>query len=121
MLFPKKYFLFPVFMVLTSLNILAQIDPVRIDIVRDRWGVPHFFAPTDAGVAYGLAWAHSEDDFKTIQQGFLAGKSMLGLYNGKKGATIDYIVYLLRCRRIVEERYDQDISQLELKGPAPCR
>ena len=97
-------------MVLTSLNILAQIDPVRIDIVRDRWGVPHIFAPTDAGVAYGLAWAHSEDDFKTIQQGFLAGKSMLGLYNGKKGATIDYIVYLLRCRRIVEERYDQDIS-----------
>ena len=25
------------------------------------------FAQTDAEVAYGLAWAHAEDDFETIQ------------------------------------------------------
>lgn len=87
-----------------------SVDPAKIDIVRDAFGVPHIFAPTDAGVAYGLAWAHAEDDFATIQQGFLAGKSMLGRYSGKEGATIDYVVHLLKCRKIVEEHYDADIS-----------
>ena len=46
---------------------LGQIDASKIDIVRDEYGVPHVFAATDAEVAYGLAYAHSEDDFKTIQ------------------------------------------------------
>ena len=39
----------------------------KITIARDSYGVPHIFAPTDPEVAYGLAWAHAEDDFKTIQ------------------------------------------------------
>ena len=86
------------------------IDPIKIDIVRDKWGVPHIFAPTDPGVAYGLAWAHAEDDFETIQKGFMAGKNMLGQFSGKEGATIDYIVHFLRCRKIVDERYEKEIS-----------
>ena len=77
----------------------TKIDPASIDIVRDSFGVPHIFAKTDAQVAYGLAYAHAEDDFKTIQLGFLSGKSMLGLYKGKAGAQIDYIAYLLRCQQ----------------------
>ncbi|MBS1556382.1 MAG: acylase [Bacteroidetes bacterium] len=94
-----------------SVAVQSQIiDPVKIDIVRDKWGVPHIFAPTDAGVAYGLAWAHAEDDFETIQKGFMAGKSMLGEISGKEGATIDYIVHFLRCREIVDSRYDTDLS-----------
>ena len=39
----------------------------KITIARDSYGIPHIFAPTDPEVAYGLAYAHSEDDFKTIQ------------------------------------------------------
>ncbi len=87
-----------------------KIDPVSIDIVRDSFGEPHIFANTDAAVAYGLAYAHAEDDFKTIQLGFLSGKSMLGIYKGKAGATIDYIAYLLRCQQTVNEKYESDIS-----------
>jgi acyl-homoserine-lactone acylase len=98
-----------------ALPALGQIDPSKIDIVRDKWGVPHIFSKTDADVAYGLAWAHAEDDFNTIQQGFLAGKTMLGLYSGKQGATIDYVVQFLKCRRLVNERYEKDIS-LQYKG-----
>ena len=84
----------------------SSIKPESIDIVRDRWGVPHIFSPKDAGVAYGLAWAHAEDDFKTIQQGFLAGKAMLGQYSGKSGATVDYIIQFLHCRELVDARYE---------------
>ncbi len=105
-----KRFLFLILSFVFVSSFGQSVDPSKVDIVRDRWGVPHIFAPTDAGVAYGLAWAHAEDDFATIQKGFLAGKSMLGRYAGKEGATVDYIVHLLQCRRIVEERYDTDVS-----------
>lgn len=86
------------------------IDPAAIDIVRDQYGVPHIFARTDREVAYGLAWAHAEDDFETIQKAFLASRAMLGQHAGKEGATIDYIVQLLRLRWLVDTRYQQDIS-----------
>ena len=86
------------------------INPANIDIVRDSFGVPHIFANTDAEVAYGLAYAQAEDDFKTMQLGFLSGKSMLGLYKGKAGAKIDYIAYLLHCQQTVKEKYATDIS-----------
>jgi acyl-homoserine-lactone acylase len=88
----------------------SDIDPTRIQIVRDVYGVPHIFAETDAEVAYGLAWAHAEDDFATIQKSFLASRSMLGEHNGRHGATIDYIVHLLRVRELVQDKYESDIS-----------
>lgn len=88
----------------------AQIDPAKIDIIRDKYGVPHIFGKTDPEVAYGLAWAHAEDDFETIQQSLMAGKAMLAQYQGKKGASIDYIVHLLRIPELVEERYETDLA-----------
>jgi acyl-homoserine-lactone acylase len=88
----------------------AQFDVSKIDIVRDKWGVPHIFANTDAEVAYGLAYAHAEDDFETIQTSFLAGKTMLGRLKGKDGAPIDYVVHLLRIPELVNAKYETDIS-----------
>ena len=68
-----------------SSTLLAQINPNDITIVRDGYGVPHIYAATDAEVAYGLAWAHAEDDF-FIQLAYLAGSCLLSRYNGKAGA-----------------------------------
>ncbi len=95
---------------LFSISLFAQFQSEKIDIVRDKYGVPHIFAKTDPEVAYGLAWAQAEDDFTTIQQSLLAGKGMLAAYQGKKGATIDYIVHLLRIPELVEEKYESDLS-----------
>lgn len=81
----------------------AQINPTAVTIVRDEWGVPHIFAKTDPEVAYGLAYAHAEDDFKTIQFTLLAGKQLLGRYLGKNGAAVDYAVALIRARKTVQE------------------
>ncbi|MHC4518799.1 MAG: penicillin acylase family protein, partial [Planctomycetota bacterium] len=33
----------------------------RIELLRDRWGVPHIFADTDAGAMYGLGYATAQD------------------------------------------------------------
>jgi len=93
-----------------ALKTQAQINPAKIDIIRDKYGVPHIFGKTDPEVAYGLAWAHAEDDFTTIQQSLLAGKAMLAQYQGKKGASIDYIVHLLRIPKLVEELYESDLA-----------
>ncbi|KPM48452.1 penicillin acylase family protein [Jiulongibacter sediminis] len=95
---------FPVFFLLISFFSEAQIQPDQVTIARDEWGVPHIFAKTDPEVAYGLAWAHSEDDFKTIQQTALAGKGMLGRHLGKGGAPIDYVVGLLKTKETAEEK-----------------
>jgi len=88
---------------LAALHLSAQVDPSQVEIIRDHYGVPHIYAPTDAGVSYGLAWAHSEDDFGTIQLTLLAAKNMLGRHLGKGGAAADYVSYLLRCKEVVKE------------------
>jgi acyl-homoserine-lactone acylase len=91
----------------------AQINPANITIARDAYGVPHIFAPTDPEVAYGLAWAHAEDDFETIQQVALVSKGMLGSYLGKEGAKADYAFKLLRCRQLVEEQWSTISPELK--------
>ena len=87
-----------------SFCVLAQPTPDKIEIIRDQYGVPHVYAPTDAGVAYGLAWAHAEDDFETIQLTLLAAKGMLGQHLGKKGAAADYVAKLLRCKQLASDK-----------------
>ena len=83
----------------------TKIDPSHIDIVRDSFGVPHIFAKTDAEVAYGLAWAEAEDDFKSMQEVILPAKGLMGKVQGKSGAAGDYAFALFRCKEITEEKW----------------
>ena len=88
---------------LISLNtLIAQINPKNIEIIRDQYGVPHIFGKTDAEVAYGLAWAHSEDDFKTIQQAYLAGNGLLSKHLGSNGAGADFLSQLIRSDYVID-------------------
>ena len=99
----KKLILFAL-----SINfIFAQINTENIDIVRDNYGVPHIFAKTDAEAAYGLAWAHAEDDFKTIQLAYLAGNSMLSNLLGTEGAPADFISKFIGSKEIVEKKFHE--------------
>lgn len=90
----------------TSSNINVQ----NINIVRDAWGVPHIFTKTDAEAAYGLAWAHAEDNFEQVQQPMLVARGLLGTALGKDGALFDAVAYLLDARSIAEKRYDAAFS-----------
>src|SRR5262249_29500659 len=76
---------------------------------RDTWGVPHVFGRTDPDVAYGLAWAHAEDDFRTIQGALLAARGRLATVLGREGAPNDYMVQLLRIRDVVDAGYERDL------------
>jgi penicillin amidase/acyl-homoserine-lactone acylase len=83
----------------------------NVTIYRDTWGVPHIFGNKDGDTAYGLAYAHAEDDFKTIQDIMLALKGRLALEYGKDAAPNDYMVKLLKIWQVVEDRYSKDISK----------
>ena len=85
-------------------------DTAQVEIARDEFGVPHIFGKTDADVAYGLAWAHAEDDFETIQKTVLAGKALTGRVFGEQGAGIDFFVHLLETREIAREKYEESFS-----------
>ncbi len=82
----------------------------KVTIYRDIWGVPHSFGETDPDAAYGLAFAHAEDDFLTIQNVLLAAKGELARVYGKEGAPNDYMVKLLKVWEVVEEKYERDLS-----------
>ena len=97
---------FILFFSFTFLNFNAQLNPDNIEVVRGEYGTPHIFAKTDKEVAFGLAWAHAEDDFKTIQETFLPSKHMMGRYKGKEGVQLDYIAQLLKSEELVIKEID---------------
>ncbi|MGB0384454.1 MAG: penicillin acylase family protein, partial [Ardenticatenaceae bacterium] len=82
----------------------------EVEILRDAWGVPHIFGKTDADVAFGLAYAHAEDDFLTIQQTAIAARGQLATVYGADAAPNDYMVQLLRIWEVVEANYESQLS-----------
>jgi acyl-homoserine lactone acylase PvdQ len=82
----------------------------RAEIVRDPWGVPHLFGRRDADVAFGLAWAHAEDDVESYEALLPLYRAEQGLDRGRAGAAGDYLVQLLEVREAVEEGYERELS-----------
>ena len=83
----------------------GQVNPEDVEIIRDSYGVPHIYGKTDADTAYGLAWAHAEDDFVTIQKAYLAGNGMLSRWNGKQGVGADFIAQFIQSEHTVDRLY----------------
>jgi acyl-homoserine-lactone acylase len=88
----------------------AQQDAARdVSIRRDTYGVPHILARTDADAAYGLGFAHSEDDFATIEEAVLTSRGKLASLKGKDGVASDTLYQLLEIDRTVAARYRSDL------------
>jgi acyl-homoserine lactone acylase PvdQ len=79
-------------------------------ITRDAYGVPHVHGATDADAAYGLAYAHAEDNFATIQLVVLAARGRLGAHLGEEGARGDFLWHLIDVEGAVEAGYERDLS-----------
>ena len=77
----------------------------RAEIVRDEWGVPHIYGKTDADVAFGVAIAHSEDDFFTLQDVAAMSRGRYSAIAGQDGAQFDYVYHLLDARGTAEREY----------------
>jgi len=77
-----------------------------VEIIRDTWGVPHIFGKTDADTAFGVGYAHAEDDFETIQEVVAATRGDLANYRGAGAAPTDYLIALLDVWGTIDEGYD---------------
>ena len=92
-------------------NSSKSYDKYNVTIYRDIWGVPHIFGDKDEDTAYGLGYAHAEDDFKTIQDVLIAARGNLAEYHGRYVAANDYMVKLLKIWDLVEKNYDNGLSE----------
>lgn len=79
-------------------------------IRRDRWGVPHILGATAADSAYGIGFAHAEDDFPTLQRIYMAVRGRAGELDGTRGAARDYVRALLGVEERVRARYARDLT-----------
>ena len=77
----------------------------RAEIIRDDFGVPHIYGATDADTAFGVAIAHSQDDFFTLQDVVAMARGRYGAIAGEEGAKIDYVYHLLDARGTAEANY----------------
>ena len=76
-----------------------------VTILRDSYGIPHLFGKTDADAAYGLAWAHCEDDWENMEDNVLTARGEMARIHGREFAPFDYMVRLCRVREFVNEGY----------------
>ncbi len=88
---------------------ISEASRYHVRIVRDDFGVPHVFGKRDADVAFGLGFAHSEDDFETIQEVALATRGKLAAVQGRKAAITDYLVNLMDVWGTIDRKYDREI------------
>ena len=106
-----------------ELNISSSNYSARIS--RDNWGVPHIYGKTDADVSFGLAYAHAQDDFETIQDVYLASlgrlselkknrlislKSLLKVQK-KKYQSIDDISFLINDYYVRLMNFNQNVDE----------
>ena len=106
----KLFFLIFIISFLFSNNITnIQNENFSCRIERDQWGVPHIYGKTDADVSFGLAYAHAQDDFFTIQDILIAARGKLASVYGKDAAVNDYYVHMMDIWNNVNLNYDLEV------------
>lgn len=85
---------------------LAEDYTRQVVIQRDRWGIAHIKGRTDNAAAFGLAYAHAEDDFPLILTTLVAARGELArLRLAKISLANDYLVQLLGTREQAERQH----------------
>ncbi|MEO1136576.1 MAG: penicillin acylase family protein [Pseudomonadota bacterium] len=79
-------------------------------IIRDRFGVPHIYGARDADVAFGLAYAHAEDDWKTIEEVIFFARGELAERKGRDAAITDYLVKALGAPDAIAAGYEKKLT-----------
>ena len=86
-----------------------------VTIVRDTYGVPHIYAPTDAGVVFGEAWAQAEDNWWQVEDNFVRAIGRGSELYGQETFVDDYLGRAMEIvgRSIAEyERAPDDIRAM---------
>jgi acyl-homoserine-lactone acylase len=86
---------------------IAKAEAQHYDarVIRDKFGVPHIYGKRNADVAYGLAYAHAEDDWKNIEEVVRSSRGTLSEIVGDAGAKSDDMILALGNTDIVNREY----------------
>ena len=90
---------------------LEKANTYKAEITRDTWGVPHVYGKTDADAAFGLAYAHAEDDFLNTAENMYLYRAQMGLKEGASGAVQDYLIKVLKIRERIKEKYITEVNE----------
>lgn len=90
---------------------IAAAQQYQVRIIRDEFGVPHIYGKRDVDTAFGLAYAHAEDDYQTIEDVILATRGTLAAVKGVDAAKTDYLIQMMRVWEAVDQGYDTQINQ----------
>ena len=73
----------------------AEIDgeamAKEVVIHRDKWGVPHIKAKTDAGAVFGFAYSQAEDFFWQLEDSYIMSVGRYAEVNGDAGLDNDLL------------------------------
>ena len=84
-------------------------------IERDALGVPHIFGETDADMAYGLAWAQSEDGWEILEETLPYYRGNAASFFGRDAAVTDYLIQWLGFWEVIDRDYD--LSLIHISEP----
>ncbi|MEM6708445.1 MAG: penicillin acylase family protein [Pseudomonadota bacterium] len=82
----------------------------RVRLLRDRYGVPHLYGKRDADVAFGLAYAHAEDDLENILLSTRMSRGELAVHIGTAGVVTDYLVDALGIWTALDANYESALT-----------
>lgn len=75
----------------------------EVEIIRDRWGVPHIRSETDEGVLFGLGWCHAQDRLFQMELNRRIGAGRLSEVFGKRSLGADRYLRTMGFRARAEE------------------
>lgn len=81
-----------------------------VEILRDALGVPYIYGARDADVAFGLAYAHMEDDRATFEEILLLYRGQAARFQGRDAIAVDYLIAWTGAREAVEAGYETRLS-----------
>ncbi|MGV3614626.1 MAG: penicillin acylase family protein [Fimbriimonas sp.] len=84
---------------------LAFPSYADVTIHRDRWGVPHVTARTDAGCVYGLMFAQAEDHFAQLEMDTIRALGRSAEVDGERGVASDTRIRTFEIVRQAQEAY----------------
>ncbi len=87
-----------------------------VTVHRDEYGVPHVVARTDAGAAFGFAYAQAEDNFWRVEENYIRALGRASEIHGDSTAAADVLNRTLDIPRLAR----RDYARLDAKTRALC-
>ena len=94
----KKFILLPLFC-----SVLWAAE--KVEILRDEFGVPHIFASTAVGAAFGSGYAQAEDRLEEMLRNYRKAEGTMSEAFGKDFVFHDYRQRIWRHRQVAQEHY----------------